>query len=328
MDYKNLYNSFILYCKRYSVKERLFKRNPKDFRLLEDYIYIEKHHIIPKHDNGSDDINNYVILLPEEHLIAHKIRWKAYNQRGDMLAVRFCLNGLKGVKNYRIDEIKNNSRITKSIKQSFIWLKQNSYNFRKKHGWHSSEGLKNISNSRKNTVVVKNKKGDIFTVSCQDERYLRGELVHHSKGMITVRTKKDNKKVRITTNEYHKNKGLYNPPIISKGSKNNNFNHIFDKNKIMELFIINLNKITENNIYLSKNFLEILVKEINVSNVFKKDIKKTAIIKQRFGTPKNMIQEINALYNLSIIYNNKYVSKNTRNKLRLNNLKKVKNDKN
>ena len=45
-------------------------------RLLEGYV--EKHHIIPRCMNGSNDIENIVSLTPEEHYVAHQLLVKIY----------------------------------------------------------------------------------------------------------------------------------------------------------------------------------------------------------------------------------------------------------
>jgi len=45
-------------------------------RFLSEKCYVEKHHIIPRSLNGSDDENNIVILSAREHFIAHLILWK------------------------------------------------------------------------------------------------------------------------------------------------------------------------------------------------------------------------------------------------------------
>lgn len=47
-------------------------------RNITDNIYKEKHHIIPKCMNGSDDINNIIELSAKEHFIAHKLLAKKY----------------------------------------------------------------------------------------------------------------------------------------------------------------------------------------------------------------------------------------------------------
>lgn len=40
--------------------------------------YYEKHHVIPKCMGGSDSDDNFVLFTPREHVIAHKLLWKAY----------------------------------------------------------------------------------------------------------------------------------------------------------------------------------------------------------------------------------------------------------
>lgn len=41
-------------------------------------VYVEKHHIIPRCMGGSDDEENLISLLPEEHYIAHLLLVKIY----------------------------------------------------------------------------------------------------------------------------------------------------------------------------------------------------------------------------------------------------------
>jgi len=48
--------------------------------------YVEKHHIIPKFDGGSDDSSNLVMLTFNDHTLAHYIRWVVYKQNQDLTA--------------------------------------------------------------------------------------------------------------------------------------------------------------------------------------------------------------------------------------------------
>jgi hypothetical protein len=45
-----------------------------------------KHHIIPKHQGGSDDPSNLVELTVEEHALAHKLLYEQYGKWEDKLA--------------------------------------------------------------------------------------------------------------------------------------------------------------------------------------------------------------------------------------------------
>ena len=50
-----------------------------------------KHHTIPRHMNGTDDISNIVELTIEEHANAHKELWEKYGKKEDFIAWK-CLS--------------------------------------------------------------------------------------------------------------------------------------------------------------------------------------------------------------------------------------------
>jgi len=49
-------------------------------------IYSEVHHILPRHSGGGDEPKNLVVLLYNDHIIAHYIRWIQYGHIGDKMA--------------------------------------------------------------------------------------------------------------------------------------------------------------------------------------------------------------------------------------------------
>ena len=49
-------------------------------------IYTHKHHIIPRHIGGSDDLSNLIELTIEDHAIAHRHLWKMYGRKEDEIA--------------------------------------------------------------------------------------------------------------------------------------------------------------------------------------------------------------------------------------------------
>lgn len=78
------YDYFIEHLKNEeSLKKKLSQENP-DYKL-------EKHHIVPRHDGGLDDETNLVFVTVYEHIAAHWLRWKQYQQKGDELAYIFRL---------------------------------------------------------------------------------------------------------------------------------------------------------------------------------------------------------------------------------------------
>lgn len=70
MDYKNIYENLILKAK--SENRRKLKKCDKD------YVYYEKHHIIPRCLNGSNLKDNLILFTPKEHFVAHKLLIRIY----------------------------------------------------------------------------------------------------------------------------------------------------------------------------------------------------------------------------------------------------------
>jgi len=190
-------------------------------------VYKEVHHITPKHSGGDNSGENLVVVLPEEHLFLHQLRYKAYNHRGDMLAVRFIINGFNNNKTKNVKFYNINKRIRSGV----VWIKQNSYEFRKVHGWQTKDGVRRISEARKNKIVVKdNITGEMIgSVSDNHEKVLSGEWVHHSKGYLSVFY--NGEKIRITSEEYQKNKkemGYMPVNGSNEGSSNSNYSGVTD----------------------------------------------------------------------------------------------------
>ena len=222
MNYKKIYNCFVEHFKNTNAKQRLATRDKNDKRLASMTIYTENHHIIPKSLGGKDEEDNLINLLPEEHLFMHKLRFKAFNNREDMLAVRLMLNGFSNTANNN-KELAVCERLTKQIKKDYAWIKQNSFNFRKEHGWQTEEGRRKISESRKGTFPAKDKiTGEIIGSVHKDHPNIKnGIWVHHSTGKVPVTRKSDSKKLYIDSDEYQKNKTLYVYRGPSAKGKNN-----------------------------------------------------------------------------------------------------------
>lgn len=79
----NKYLSFIEHCskKKYHTNE-----------------YLEKHHITPKHEGGTDDAYNLIRLSLKDHRTAHKIRYEMYGNKYDLSAYNFMMGQTKEAK--------------------------------------------------------------------------------------------------------------------------------------------------------------------------------------------------------------------------------------
>lgn len=235
MNYIKLHQSFIQYFLKTSPKERLISRDKTDKRLLNgnDFIYTERHHITPRSLGGLDVDSNLIELLPEEHLFVHELRYKAFNKREDMLAVRFCINGYN---NPSTGKPKNLSYVlNKSIRKGYAFIRNQSAEFRKEHGWQTKDGRNRISKSKIGTMpAVSSLTGEsVGNVHINDPKVISGEYVHHSTGYLTV-IDQDGKKTRITSIEYQKNKDKYTYFLSQSGEKNSRYSGITDDDIINE----------------------------------------------------------------------------------------------
>ncbi len=84
-------------------------------RILHNSIYTEKHHVIPKSLNGSNDISNIAILTPREHFICHLLLTKMVvgPHRRSMWYASYMM--CKGSNRY-----KPNARTYEKLKQNMI----------------------------------------------------------------------------------------------------------------------------------------------------------------------------------------------------------------
>jgi hypothetical protein len=206
----------------------MLKRNNNDFRKSDKKIYTEIHHITPKSIGGTDDDSNLVILLPEEHLFAHKLRYKAYKDRCDFIAVRISINGILNHKRYKNIPI----LISKKINSAYSWMKQNSAEFRIVNGWQTAEGRDKISKSRKNMLVVKCvKSGEILgSFDKNHPKILSGEWVHHSKGKHKFYNKITGEKIYCYVDDQRLLSGEWTGLNYDvSGEKNTNYSGISDE---------------------------------------------------------------------------------------------------
>ena len=68
-----------------SIYDNLIQRAKSESRTKSNETYYERHHIIPKYMNGSDDEENLVLLTFREHIIAHYLLWRMYGNKEDQI---------------------------------------------------------------------------------------------------------------------------------------------------------------------------------------------------------------------------------------------------
>jgi hypothetical protein len=77
MQMETIYEKFIEYCHSIERGE------------IESGIYVEKHHIIPRHCGGTNEKINIIRLSRKNHILAHYYRWLAYDSKPDKIAFLF-----------------------------------------------------------------------------------------------------------------------------------------------------------------------------------------------------------------------------------------------
>lgn len=301
MNYLKLHDNLIELAKKHTPRQRLEFRNPNDIRLNDDTIYTEKHHIVPRHANGSNDEENLISLLPEEHYIIHLLRYKIYNNKNDFLAVRFIVNGF--ISKSSIDHRSFLSKL--GCHKHFI------QKFRLEHGWQTKEGRNSISKARKNTMpVVDVVTGEMIgSVNTNHPNVVAGKWVHHTKGKNTYIDEHGNK-VFITKSEALKRR-LYSASKIegtNKGPRNSGFRKMTDEHKtrIWEL----IPRSIDENHFRATLFIQEAKKEFS-------EFKKLSHVwfLNNFGSWSNLIDEYNKLHQTSYQYNKTFRSKNNRAKI-------------
>jgi hypothetical protein len=234
MNYCKIYTNFMEYVTNTSPFERMVGRNKNDFRKDYDKLYTESHHILPKSLGGTDDPTNLVVLLPEEHLFIHALRYKAFNTPQDFIAVRLIINGMNT--NSRFGVVPDN--VNKKILSTYAWMKQNSATFRYEHGWQTEDGRRRISEARKNTMPVKCAiTGEMVgTVPTNHPKVISGDWVHHSKGKHTYKHILTGEKIYCNTNDDRLNSGDWTSTWIDvAGELNPRFSGVSDDD-ILEFY--------------------------------------------------------------------------------------------
>lgn len=79
-------------------------------------IYLHKHHIVPRHMGGTDDLDNLVSVTVEQHALLHKQLWKDLGHQEDYIAWQ-CLSGQITTQEATIQAIKLSRQRYKGTKR-------------------------------------------------------------------------------------------------------------------------------------------------------------------------------------------------------------------
>lgn len=55
-------------------------------------VYLEKHHVVPKHAGGTNKAENIIHVSVQEHIALHFYQFLAYNEIGDKVAYEMRVN--------------------------------------------------------------------------------------------------------------------------------------------------------------------------------------------------------------------------------------------
>ena len=83
MNYQKIYDSIVGRAKSRGLNKKLLN------------YYTEKHHIIPKCINGTNDVNNLALLTGREHYLCHWLLIKIHNNKKLFYAYHMLCNGAK-----------------------------------------------------------------------------------------------------------------------------------------------------------------------------------------------------------------------------------------
>jgi hypothetical protein len=127
----------------------------------------EFHHIVPTCIGGTDDKDNIIKLGYREHYIAHYILAKAFSYKGLWFAFN-CMRRVCASKSVLYEAARKH--ISKAISE---------LNTGKKH---DKKFRDEVSKRFTGKVTVKDRLGVTSLVSCNDSRYISGELVYYRTG--------------------------------------------------------------------------------------------------------------------------------------------------
>lgn len=180
-------------------------------------LYLEKHRIVPGHENGKYEKENTLLLTFPEHVMAHYLRFLQYGKSEDKNAVSLMLS--------------NSNEETRYLRASFAGSiggkKQQQLLQEQKRGWYSTEiqsqlGKKGAAKARSLNVGAFNSQNKEKADMAWKEKYKTNESFQEKM--------KNNLKKGLETQK-NTGKNIYNP--ISQRIRIVNYHDILVNNKRM-----------------------------------------------------------------------------------------------
>lgn len=101
-------------------KQYLLLIRKVESQILPEETYTEKHHIVPKCCGGNNDKINLIIMLPEQHYVAHQLLAKIYKETPFYNKLIFAIQALGSMK-----KGKRNNKMYSWWKKEMVIIKKN-----------------------------------------------------------------------------------------------------------------------------------------------------------------------------------------------------------
>ena len=214
-------------------------------RILEESVYTENHHIIPKCLGGTDNNENLVRLTPEEHLVAHLLLTKINpNNKKLVYASNWMTSRVKNNKEYgwvkrkfAMAEKETKTGISRSSES--IEKQRKSIHEKYLQGYVNPNLGKHLTEKHKNAISNSNKGKHINEKSKSD---LNGFILRYGEIEGAIKYKEVNKKKNVSSlssliEKYGEEEGTKQYNIrrekLSKALSGSN-NHFFGKTHTLE----------------------------------------------------------------------------------------------
>jgi hypothetical protein len=178
---------------------------------------LHRHHIIPRHSGGADEVSNFTYLTVREHIIAHYLLWRIHRNPNDLRSMKmlganispkqrqltglFCRDSGIGIfsESYRTDKKANSERCRKSA-ETQKKLQVGTFNKEKRNEIASLGGKVGGSNQKKLGIGIHDPKNFKKNAS------LGGKAI---KGMICVTNGKHRTRVKPENLEEYLSNGYW-----------------------------------------------------------------------------------------------------------------------